>query len=801
MRLAARGAGLLVALGLLVQGRAVAQEAARAIPADGLAVLLECDGLDDHADAWKKTAAYRMLTETPTGAMLEDLIGQLTDRAPAGGGRPVSGAEVVAIAKHVLRQGAALGVLGPFGVGGAPDRSYGVLVLRGAGAGPDRAVFDRVIRGRIPPGAPTKTVSIDGREITLVRPEAPPSSWAFWTEGSDVIVTLGRAEEGVRAVLATLKDEDGSARSHPIRKELAHDAEGFEGVVRGFVDIAALPALPPPARQLGLDGIQRVDFRWGFQAEALQSVTRLIAPAPRRGVLAVLDQPTFGIDSLPPLPAGSRSFTVVAIDGGKLIDAISLAPDGRQAVAQVSEEFRRRTGLRLREDVLDALGPRWAFYNGRQGPQTPTNPVLAMSLWMLRPPKMTALVEVRQPDAFARDVNELMTAVNDQLRESVPGNRPAPRIEKLEKGRGYVLNMPPEVLPLPAGVRPALRIGEKYAALAISPAAAEEALAARPAEADREFLGSLGNDLVALSVNDPREVTPEVIANLPFFLQLLGRSNPNDDATRALASIRVAPDLIPAPDAIRGYLFPGMTTARVDDQGLTITARQSLPSFNPLSSGPVAIALLLPAVQSAREAARRTQCVNNLKQIGLAFHNYHSVNNRFPAHAIYSKDGKPLLSWRVAILPFIEQQALYEEFHLDEPWDSPHNRPLMDRMPAIYACPSSPPSKGMTPYQGAVGPRAMFEGKVGVGLADVTDGTSNTILVAETRIPVRWTEPADIPFDPVGEPPVIGSNHPGGANTLFGDGSVKFIKATINPIVLRALFSRNGGEVIEASSF
>src|SRR4249919_3311122 len=102
----------------------------------------------------------------------------------------------------------------------------------------------------------------------------------------------------------------------------------------------------------------------------------------------------------------------------------------------------------------------------------------------------------------------------------------------------------------------------------------------------------------------------------------------------------------------------------------------------------VLIALLLPAVQAAREAARRAQCVNNLKQIGLAMHNYHDVKNGLPPSAIVDKQGKPLLSWRVAILPYIEQQPLYDKFKLDEPWDSPNNKDLIQYMPSIYMCPS-----------------------------------------------------------------------------------------------------------------
>ncbi len=212
------------------------------------------------------------------------------------------------------------------------------------------------------------------------------------------------------------------------------------------------------------------------------------------------------------------------------------------------------------------------------------------------------------------------------------------------------------------------------------------------------------------------------------------------------------------------------------------------------------LALLLPAVQAAREAARRAQCVNNLKQIGLAMHNYLSVNNCFPPAAITDADGKPLLSWRVAILPFIEQQGLYEEFHLDEPWDSPHNQALIARMPRVYLCPSDGlDTEHTTRYQVIVGPGTIFDGDKGIRLDEVTDGTSNTLLVVEAKNPVPWTKPDDIPVN--GLTAAVGSKHFGGYNALMADGSVRFFRMSINPNILQALATRNGGEVISADSF
>jgi prepilin-type processing-associated H-X9-DG protein len=213
---------------------------------------------------------------------------------------------------------------------------------------------------------------------------------------------------------------------------------------------------------------------------------------------------------------------------------------------------------------------------------------------------------------------------------------------------------------------------------------------------------------------------------------------------------------------------------------------------------------LYPAVQSARESSRRAQCVNNLKQIGLAMFNFLSAETHFPAPAIVDKEGRPLLSWRVAILPFLgpEETSLFRRFRLDEPWDSPHNIALLNEMPRVYACPSVPNLRaGLTTYQVFVGPGTIFPGGKPVAIQDVLDGTSNTLLVVEAQNPVPWTAPQDIPFNMSLPATGIGSDHPGGFNAGFADGSVRFLKDTINPTVLRSLITRASGEVISASSF
>ena len=218
---------------------------------------------------------------------------------------------------------------------------------------------------------------------------------------------------------------------------------------------------------------------------------------------------------------------------------------------------------------------------------------------------------------------------------------------------------------------------------------------------------------------------------------------------------------------------------------------------------------LAPALTTARAAARRMSSVNNLKQIGLAFHNYAAVYNHFPSPALLGGEQKKhAYSWRVALLPFIEQQALYNQYRFDEPWDGPNNRKLIDRMPAIYSVPGpdgNPSSRSTASYyvfageSAALGSPQTPGGKVVEPKFEmITDGLSNTILAVEWEGNIPWTKPADIPFDPAGAVAAIGGFWPDAFNALMCDGSVRGFPKQLDPDTLKALITRAGREVIQS---
>jgi len=216
----------------------------------------------------------------------------------------------------------------------------------------------------------------------------------------------------------------------------------------------------------------------------------------------------------------------------------------------------------------------------------------------------------------------------------------------------------------------------------------------------------------------------------------------------------------------------------------------------------ILVALVLPAVQAAREAARRTQCANNLKQIGLAMYQYHDEYECFPPAYLADAEGRPMHSWRVLLLPYLgpEEHALYQQYDFSQPWDSPVNAAIGRQMPAVYRCPSDAAAQSEeTSYLAVTGKGTVFEAGASVSAADIADGVSQTMLVVEAAgAAAHWLEPTDLALGQLESgingpaPGGVFSQHPGGANALMADASVRFLTPATTPDELRAAASRAG---------
>ncbi|MBS0264051.1 MAG: DUF1559 domain-containing protein, partial [Planctomycetes bacterium] len=288
---------------------------------------------------------------------------------------------------------------------------------------------------------------------------------------------------------------------------------------------------------------------------------------------------------------------------------------------------------------------------------------------------------------------------------------------------------------------------------------------------------------------------------------------------------------LPAAEVLTQPLFPNVSVGSMTDKEFRWTSRTSLPApplmggagiANLGSSAPVLVALLLPAVQQAREAARRTQSKNNLKQIGLALHNYHDVNRTFPAGTVENEKLKPelRLSWHTTVLPYLDQAAVYNQIDFQKGWEAENNlKSLKNQIPVFLNPGLAAAGDGkvaLTHYVGIAGigkdgPKLEVR-DAGAGffgydrtcaIQDITDGTSNTIMVSEAAKDLGgWGVGGPSTIRPLTKQPYVngpdglGGPYRGGMHVLFADGSVRFISDRIAPQVMEAITTIAGGEVL-----
>jgi hypothetical protein len=210
-----------------------------------------------------------------------------------------------------------------------------------------------------------------------------------------------------------------------------------------------------------------------------------------------------------------------------------------------------------------------------------------------------------------------------------------------------------------------------------------------------------------------------------------------------------------------------------------------------------------PASPADEDAAARVEAMARLKKIGVAIHNYSGSYGCWPA-------SRPGLSWRVELLPMLGEKKLYDSFKLDEPWDGPTNKPLIAKMPQVFASPKNPAPVGQTYLRAFVGSSAVMpvvgtlKGKpphqsvYGRQIFEIKDGTMNTLCVAEASEPVIWTKPDDLQLPEAGQNakmPKLGGPFPGGFYGLMLDASVHWFPDTLSANDLRALVTINGNDM------
>ena len=799
-------------------------------------VYFQWDGADQHEAAIKQTAQYQSLVESGLLDYGTKIFQQMLDAGTRSQFGPMAGGpnaeeaaqilEVVGELQKVYQQGFSLSVTD--GPADGPPMPLATIVLHKFGGEEDRVAEVLAELGlREEPEARR----VSGRKtLTVPIPDAPGFDMTWWTEGEHLVIAIG--PQAVERVIATVSGKSPNITSSAAWKKYQDQHADFELASMGWLDFGSLRnrfggmPLPIPnvspaptvndfASALGLENLGTIAAQFGYQGEACVAKTFVEAPGERTGLLALLDQPLFELKDLPALPPGSSAFAAFSLDAAgswdTILDSIRktlklLPPKAEEQFSQAEDMLPEILGLDLRDDVLACLGSVHCIYGDPAGGPFGLG--------------FGAAFSVKDPEKLRKSADILLDRVLDQLRQegvAVPINVQQAEVE----GR--------QLTTVPAAVfTPTFTVDEKWFVVSLYPQPVQGFLMRQdgklphwqPTAEHKEAFAALPQKFSAISVDDPRKSMEAMYGFVPMInssLQTAGGAFIGPDFVKAAE--------LPPQEIVCAPLFPNVSVSVPSKDGITYHSRQSLPvtPMPSVQSGavvPILVALLLPAVQQAREAARRTQSKNNLKQLGLAMHNYHDTFNHFPVGTEQGTDleTEERLSFMYAVLPYVEQAALYNQMSQNskKAWDGEELQDWSGMAIPSYQNPGMPQGlPNATHYVGMAGvgedaaKLPLGHERAGIfgydrktRLRDISDGTSNTIMMTETTdTDIPWAQGGrtlkSLTQEPyINGPDGIGSRFTGGCNVLFADGSVRFISENIDAETMRRLSAMADGNVV-----
>jgi hypothetical protein len=664
--------------------------------------------------------------------------------------------------------------------------------------GPEAVAAFKKLLALIPKDGPQGAVEEKIGDGTFVRPKEYRKNEPEIRIGyraSQLIVVVGK--ETPKEVLAKLQKPGKTpawiskvTQELPVERPsmlMAFDAQKLLGTLQPLITD---PMASKVLDGLGINKLKSFAAVSGLDKTGMHSMSMVTTDGTPTGLFDLIPDKPISLSDFKGVPASAVNATVVRFDLAYLYDkalktADQVDPNVRGQVEQTLAAVEPQLGFSVKADLLEGLGDTWSFY------ASGTEPGVSFV------PGFLITASVRKHAGLAKALEVVVAAAKGALTGAGP--RAPFSIQDFsarnEKGYRIVFNN------LPVPVQPTWVLTKDQLIVGLSPQLVSTHLAgtAKGSLADNEHLQAAfqwNSKPLLVSYSDPKPGLQSIYTLIntfgPVMLGQLSRQGINFNL----------PPLPPVSD-IEQHLLPTVTTMGRTSNGWKTESHGVIPSGIEIGPAAVAIgaALLLPAIQQAREAARRSQSMNYLKQIGLAFHNYHDTYRVFPPAASMDKAGKKkLLSWRVHILPFVGQAALYQQFHLDEPWDSEHNKQFIKQIPPVYVSPNHADlgKEGKTIYLVPTGEGAAFEGKDGRGIREFVDGTSNTILGVEAHrdAAVIWTKPDDLELDFKNPLKNLKSARNNGFTALFADGSVRFISDAIDVNTLKALFTRGGGEAV-----
>ncbi len=659
-----------------------------------------------------------------------------------------------------------------------------------------------------------KLIAAEGAEVKPITDGSTHADlYEFQIPGPEVAITIGSLEDKVfvgtnKAIKAVLNRINQGTKPKWYTDLSSHQQLNVVQS-RSWVDLASLRAKlvesePRAAEFLdafGFNNLQSLESCVGLDNDGTSNRILLNFDGQPTGLFALFGDQGISESEVSHLPSDSWFAVALSVDPIKVLHFVEetmerFDPHEAERMDEGFREFGRAAGIDFRRDLIESIGSTWTLHNGSaDGFLT----------------GMTLTASVRDRDRLQKGIE----GVIDLFHRETGRDHRAPKIARHRFGNFNGWSIRFQGAPVP--VEPSWCVTDDKLIVTLYPS--NLSTLARPLSFEplidsakfnsfqQPVSGGTDSTLIGLGHNDTRRQFEMLYPWLQIGLTAAQSSaNKMPREVGELVEQFFSGFKLPPSRAIAAHLQPTTVLLRKTSASLEMETRQTIPMIDATALTPIAVAMLLPAVEQVRQAAKRTNSSNNLRQMALAAHNHEATFGRLPAGWTTSKDGKktPLLSWRVQLLPFLEENVLYDQFRHDEPWDSEHNIKLLEQMPEIFKSPTSNTEPGFTVYRNVGGTRGIIRALTDEGnasrpasLGEVIDGTSCTIMILEAgdHHAVPWTKP-DPGIDPDVEDLLnLFGGKPGG-NFAMGDGSVHFRPEHVDKEIIWRLMIMNDRKLV-----
>ena len=645
---------------------------------------------------------------------------------------------------------------------------------------------------------PSEKVTLAGVEANRIEMEGSPNPIVIGNLNGTCLIAL--SEKSFTSAIERMK----AGKAPTWLTEMENKASKLEHVhTLGYIDIRMI--LRAAKRGIGMEASTAADFLGLGDAESIEligglnkvnsSLHLLINTTDPEGILELLANESVNESIMLQFPADSLFAGAVNADLNDVIEIFDTAmlmlgaPGGfgQQVLGALENEL----GIEIEDDLLDSVGETWGVFNGAaDGVLTGT----------------TVVGEAKDPANLNNLFQTFCQAVAEKTKDTPPQYRPMLFEQDYEQSQIFSMRVPEFMVEWAVGVKDNrfyIGLFPEPVISAISDDPDRQPLLAQ--EKIAQFKQSMFLDeakLTSFAYVDSKALLqnayPLALLTKESLQLRYGPFEMNQNLKALAAGIQLPPARI-----LNRHLDSVMGFVRAGKSGIEVEFRQTVPTNFAGVTVPALVGGFLPAAGGVRSAAQETRSLNNLRQIALACLNYESAYMSFPGNTSQKrrKDDENKFSWRVHILPFIEQNDLYSQIRFDEPWDSEHNKTLMAKMPDVFKSPGSTAAAGMTLYRG-FGEGGILGGddEQNIGFGSITDGSSNTILAQEVdeELATPWMKPECLKIEEAVLKSIYGKHRK--RNVAMGDGSVHSLPSSTDVKTHMHLAQRGDGNVVNVNA-